>query len=88
MRKTILAYILNCIEEIEDDKELGAEIRSLHEVIFQEIEKKSDDLLNVLFLYIMIFPTEEQLGLEVRALYNEINYFFNEYTTGIRTNSH
>lgn len=81
MRKTIIAYILNCIEEIEDDEKLGIEVRSLHEKIFAEIEKKQDDLLNVLFLYTVIFENDFQLGLETRNLYKEIKYFFDEYQT-------
>lgn len=81
MRKTIIAYILSCIEEIPNDFELGSKVRSLQEVIFQEIQKETDDLLNILFIYISIFPNDEILGMETRRLYNEINYFFNEYST-------
>lgn len=81
MRKTIIAYILSCIEEIPNDFELGSKVRSLQEVIFQEIQKESDDLLNILFIYTSIFPNDELLGMETRRLYNEINYFFNEYST-------
>lgn len=88
MRKTIIAYILNCIEEIEDNELLGIEVRSLHEKIFEEIEKKPDDLLNVLFLYTIVFEFDYQLGLETRRLYNEIKYFFDEYKTDTGTNCH
>lgn len=88
MRKTILAYILSCIEEIEDNEQLGIEVRALHEKIYEEIEKKPDDLLGVLLLYTLIFELDYQLGLETRNLYNEIKYFFDEYTTDIGTNSH
>jgi hypothetical protein len=84
MRKTIIAYILTCIEEITDDVELGLEILSLQDVIFTEIERNPDHLLNILFVYTVIcedgYFTEEQLGLETRQLYNEIKYFFDEYT--------
>jgi hypothetical protein len=80
MRKTIIAYILTCIEEIPNDFELGAEVRLLQDKIFEVIEKKPDDLMNILFIYTQIFPNDQQLGLEVRNLYNEIKYFFNEYT--------
>lgn len=85
MRKTILAYILNCIEEIEDNVELGNEVRVLHDKIFEEVEKKADNLLSVLLLYTIIFQSDFQLGLETRNLYNEIKYFFDEYTTGTGT---
>ena len=88
MRKSIIAYILTCIEEIEDNEKLGVEVRSLQDKIFEEIEKKPDDLLNVLFLYTVIFELDYQLGLETRNLYNEIKYFFNEYTTSTGANSH
>lgn len=85
MRKTIIAYILACIEEIEDNKELGMEMMSLQDVIFTEIERNPDHLLNILFVYTVIcedgYFTQEQLGLETRQLYNEIQYFFDEYTT-------
>lgn len=87
MRKTILAYILNCIEEIEDNNRLGMEVRSLQDKIMDEIEKKPDDLLNVLFLYTVVFELDYQLGLEIRNLYNEIKYFFDEYTTSTGANS-
>lgn len=87
MRKTLIAYILTCIEEIDDLEKLGQQVRELHEVLFQEIEKNPDDLLNILFLYTIIFETDFQLGLEIKSLYNEIKYFFDEYTTDIRTNS-
>lgn len=87
MRKTIIAYILTCIEEIEDNEQLGAEIRSLHEAIFQEIEKKPDDLLNVMFLYTIVFEHDFQLGIETRKIYNEIKYFFDEYKTDTERNS-
>ena len=80
MRKTIIAYILTCIEEIPNDFDLGAEIRLLEDKIFEVIEKNPDDLMNILFIYTQIFPNDQQLGLEVRNLYNEIKYFFNEYT--------
>lgn len=87
MRKTIIAYILTCIEEIEDNELLGIEVRTLQDKIFDEIEKNPDNLLHVLFLYTVIFELDYQLGLETRNLYNEIKYFFNEYTTDTRTNS-
>lgn len=87
MRKTILAYILSCIEEIEDNQKLGGEVRALNEKIFEELEKKQDDLLSVLFLYTMIFESDFQLGLETRNLYNEIKYFFDEYQTDTTGNS-
>lgn len=92
MRKTILAYILNCIEEITDDKELGMEMMSLQDMIFAEIEKNPDDLLSVLFFYTVLcedgYYDEEQLGLDTRQIYNEIQYFFDEYKTSTGTNSH
>lgn len=81
MRKTIIAYILSCIEEIEDNQRLGMEVRLLHDKIFEEIEKNPDDLLNVLFLYTIVFEYDYQLGLEIRSLYKEIKYFFDEYQT-------
>lgn len=81
MRKTIIAYILSCIEEIEDNQTLGMEVRLLHDKIFEEIEKNPDDLLNVLFLYTIVFEHDYQLGLEIRHLYKEIKYFFDEYQT-------
>jgi hypothetical protein len=87
MRKTILAYILSCIEEIEDLDKLGEQIRSLEEVIEKELDKEKDDLLGVIFFYILLFDSNIMLGLETKKIYNEINYFFNEYQTGIRTNS-
>jgi hypothetical protein len=84
MRKTIIAYILTCIEEITDDVELGMEMMSLQDVIFLEIEKKPDNLLSVLFFYTVLcedgYYDEEQLGLDTRQIYNEIKYFFDEYT--------
>ena len=84
MRKTIIAYILTCIEEILDDKELGLEMLSLQDVIFAEIERNPDNLLSILFFYTVLceegYYDEEQLGLDTRQLYNEIKYFFDEYT--------
>lgn len=87
MRKTILAYILSCIEEIDDLDKLGEQIRSLEEVIEKELEKQKDDLLTLIFFYILLFDSNIMLGLETKKIYNEINYFFNEYQTDIRTNS-
>jgi hypothetical protein len=81
MRKTIIAYILTCIEEIEDLDELGFKIREMEEVIEKELDRQTDDLLNVLFLYILLFDMNIQLGLETKKLYKEIKYFFDEYQT-------
>lgn len=87
MKKTILAYILSCIEEIEDDKELGSLIRNLQDVIFKELQKKEDSVLNVIFVYINIFNNQD-LGFQTRDLYNEIKYFFDGCTTDTQPNSH
>jgi hypothetical protein len=81
MRKTIIAYILTCIEEIEDLHELGLKIREMEEVIEKELDRQTDDLLNVLFLYILLFDVNIQLGHETKKLYKEIKYFFDEYQT-------
>jgi hypothetical protein len=81
MRKTIIAYILTCIEEIEDLHELGLKIREMEEVIEKELDRQTDDLLNVLFLYILLFDINIQLGHETKKLYKEIKYFFDEYQT-------
>ena len=81
MRKTIIAYILTCIEEIEDLHELGLKIREMEEVIEKELDRETDDLLNVLFLYILLFDVNIQLGHETKKLYKEIKYFFDEYQT-------
>ena len=81
MRKTIIAYILTCIEEIEDLEELGTKVRALELVIEEELNKKTDDLLNVLFLYILLFENDIHLGYQVKKLYKEIKYFFDEYST-------
>ena len=81
MRKTIIAYILTCIEEIEDLEELGAKIRGMEMVIETELDHQTDDLLNVLFLYILLFDSDIQLGHEIKKLYKEIKYFFDEYST-------
>lgn len=81
MRKTIIAYILTCIEEIEDLEELGAKIRGMEMVIEKQLESETDDLLNVLFLYILLFDSDIILGLETKKIYNEIKYFFDEYQT-------
>jgi hypothetical protein len=87
MRKTIIAYILSCIEEIEDLEELGSNIRGLEEVIEQELEKETDNLLNVLFFYIVLFDSDFQLGFEMKRIYNEIKYYFDEYTPSTSTDS-
>lgn len=81
MRKTIIAYILTCIEEIEDIEELGSKVRGLELAIEEELERKTDDLLNVMFLYILLFDSDIQLGHEIKKLYKEIKYFFDEYST-------
>lgn len=81
MRKTIIAYILTCIEEIEDLDELGLKIREMEEVIEKELDRQTDDLLNVLFLYILLFDSNIILGLETKKIYKEIKYFFDEYQT-------
>jgi hypothetical protein len=81
MRKTIIAYILTCIEEIEDLDELGLKIREMEEVIEKELDRQKDDLLNVLFLYILLFDSNIILGLETKKIYKEIKYFFDEYQT-------
>ncbi len=81
MRKTIIAYILTCIEEIEDIHELGAKIREMESVIEEELDRQKDDLLNVLFLYILLFDNDLILGLETKKIYKEIKYFFDEYQT-------
>ena len=80
MRRTIIAYILNCIEEIEDLSELGNKLRDLEEVIQKELDSKKDELLSVLFLYILLYENDIKLGHEVKNLYNEIKYLY-EYTT-------
>ena len=80
MRRTIIAYILNCIEEIEDLSELGNKLRDLEEAIEKELDSKEDELLSVLFLYILLYENDIKLGHEVKSLYNEIKYLY-EYTT-------
>lgn len=88
MRKTILAYILNCIEEIPNDFDLGTEIRQLAETMTREIEKDEEEImLKIILLYIIVFPNDFQLGMEVRNLYNEIKYFFDEYKNDTNGNS-
>ena len=88
MKKTILAYILTCIEEIPNDFELGTEIRQLQDVLYKEIEKdETDTLLNLLFVYTTIFSNDYQLGLETRNIYNELKYFFDECKTDTHTDS-
>ncbi len=86
MKKTILAYILSCIEEIEDDNELGQQIRDLHQVMYNEIQKQDQPVLNVIYIYIHIFNNQD-LGFETRGLYNEIKYFFDECKTDTHTTS-
>jgi hypothetical protein len=81
MRKTIIAYILTCIEELEDLEELGIKIREMELVIEKELDHQTDDLLNVLFLYILLFDSNLQLGHETKKIYKEIKYFFDEYQT-------
>jgi hypothetical protein len=81
MRKTIIAYILTLIEEIEDLEELGAKIRGMEMIIETELDHQTDDLLNVLFLYILLFDSDIILGLETKKIYKEIKYFFDEYST-------
>lgn len=87
MKKTILAYILSCIEEIPNDFDLGAEIRQLHETLLTESDKSEDILINLLLAYTILYGNDYQLGSEVRKLYNEINYFFDECKTGTHTDS-
>ena len=88
MKKTILAYILTCIEEIPNDFDLGTEIRQLQDVLYKEIEKdETDTLLNLLFVYTTIFSNDYQLGLETRNIYNELKYFFDECKTDTHTDS-
>jgi len=81
MRKTIIAYILTCIEEIDDLEELGAKIREMEEVIEKELDRQADFLMNLLFVYILLFDSNIKLGLETKKIYKDINHFFNEYQT-------
>jgi hypothetical protein len=81
MRKTIIAYILTCIEEIDDLEELGAKIREMEEVIEKELDRQADFLMNLLFIYILLFDSNIILGLETKKIYKDINRFFNEYQT-------
>lgn len=87
MKKTILAYILSCIEEIPNNFELGAEIRQFKEVLHQESDRSDDILINILLSYTILYGNDYQLGSEIRKLYNEINYFFNECKTDTHTSS-
>lgn len=88
MKKTILAYILTCIEEIPNDFDLGTEIRQLQDVLYKEIEKdETDILINLLFVYTTIFPNDYQLGMEIRRIYDEIKYFFDEHKNDTHTDS-
>lgn len=88
MRKTILAYILSCIEEIPNNFDLGAEIRSLQDVLERETDKdKSDVLIQMLFVYTIIYQNDYQLGSELRNIYNELKYFFDECKTDTHTDS-
>lgn len=88
MKKTILAYILTCIEEIPNDFDLGTEIRTLQETLFKEIEKDpNDNLLNILFVYCAVFTNDYQLGMETRNIYNELKYFFDECKTDTHRDS-
>ena len=87
MRKTILAYILFCIEEIPNDYDLGEEIRTLKDIMITEYLKKENPVLEVLIFYLEAFPNNYQLGHEVRGIYNEINYYFNEHKDDTHPNS-
>lgn len=88
MKKTILAYILSCIEEIKDNFDLGAEIRSLQDVLEKEADKnESDVLIQMLFVYTIIYSNDYQLGSEIRKIYNELKYFFDECKTDTHTDS-
>jgi len=87
MRKTILAYVLYCIEEMPNDFDLGAEIRQLRDVMIEEYMKKENPALEVLILYTANFTNDFQLGHEVRGIYNEINYYFNEHKDNTNRNS-
>jgi hypothetical protein len=88
MKKTILAYILSCIEEIPNDFDLGAQIRTLQDVLEQESDKdKSDVLIQMLFVYTVIYSNDFQLGYEIRKIYNELKYFFDGCTTDTHTDS-
>lgn len=87
MKKTILAYILFCIEEIPNDFDLGSEIRQLRDIMITEHLKKENPLLEVLIFYTSAFTNDYQLGHEVRGIYNEINYYFNEHKDDTQPNS-
>lgn len=73
---------------MEDNIELGKEIRQLEDVIYDLIEKDSTDTLShILFLHMITQNNDYMLGNEVRKLYKEINYFFDEYKNDTHTNS-
>lgn len=88
MKKTILAYILSCIEEIPNDFDLGAQIRQLQDVLEKEADKdESDVLTQMLFVYTIIYTNDFQLGYEIRKIYNELKYFFDECKTDTHADS-
>jgi hypothetical protein len=87
MRKTILAYILYCIEEMPNDFDLGGEIRQLRDTLITEYMREENPLLEVLIFYITAFSNDYQLGHEVRGIYKEINYYFDEHKDNTHPNS-
>jgi hypothetical protein len=70
MRKTILSYILTCIEECSDE-ELYHQIIELEETITKVLLEEEDDFLE--YIIVMIYTADKTiLPIKLRKLYSHI----------------
>ena len=76
MKKTILAYILYCIEEL-DDEELSIKIIELADVIIAEADKDYDEILE--YILILIYNHKGIiLANKIKKLYSPIQLYIED----------
>lgn len=85
MNKTIIAYILSCIEEFSNDRELGETLRPLQQTMFQQCVQTDDEIIQILYHYMCQFPNDEELGFFVRRIYTPLNLYFEDDSTNTCT---
>lgn len=79
MKKTILAYILSCIEELNDE-ELSIKILELSDVITEELNKEQDEVLE--YILILIYNYNGSfLSTKIKRLYNPIKLYIEDDKT-------
>lgn len=79
MKKTILSYLLACIEELNDE-ELAIKVLELADVIIAEADKDYDEVLEYILILIYNYKGKE-LATKIKRLYSPIQLYIEDDKT-------